>query len=1370
MPSNFAQWNVGDIILDLYKVTDILGEGGFGKVYKVRHQGWNIDLAVKIPKPEIVEAAGGVENFEREAETWVNLGLHPHTVSCYYVRRIDRSPVVFAEYVAGGSLHDWIKNRTLYAGGATASLPCILDIAIQFAWGLHYAHEQGLIHQDVKPHNVMMTAEGVVKVTDFGLANAPNISTVLSLPNFNGISGKQKTLIVNGGGAMTPAYCSPEQATRKTLTRRTDLWSWAVSVLEMFQGEITWSHGTVAAEALEYHLETGTDDPQLPHIPVPLAQLLRRCFRENPDERPHDMLEVANELQEIYQQVTGEAHPRQPHKTGKDIADSLNNRAVSLLDLGKKSEALQLWEQALKIQPHHPESTYNRGLVLWREAKINDDVLVRDMEQVRQSHAFNWVAYYLLALVHLERDDCSTAIKTLESIQEEAAQQQEVKAVLAFAQERLPNSWQLNTIHHLKLMRPDFYEDYQPEELALLCENRVLKVLDVTTHRCLCTLEGHTDRVHTAYLSDDGQFVVSRGHDLNIKLWEVATGRCLHTLKDESGVLGLMQGQGVIHATIPLTGRDSDSMNYNKSSYLAPMILSQVLATETLLSINLIYEQEIQQARIAFNKGDYVATAQHIRLARSQPGYFRSEEAMNLWTSLYVRLPRKAFSGAWESITFKSPEKVERVCLSADNRFALFRTSHGTLELREVATGNCLRTFGGNANYLGAVYLSADNQLALSYGDEMLKLWDVATGNCLRTFEGNIELVDTICLSADNRFALSGSVNHTLQLWNVQTGRCLRIFEGHTKSVTLVCLSADNRFALSGSHDETLKLWDVQTGRCLRTFEHPDEKRIQIEERNAKLADLEFGDYITWDSGLRGLNSGYLSIDNRFALSGSGETIKLWNVQTGHCLRTFEGHTDSVISVSLSADNRFALSGCADHTLKLWDVRTGRCLHTFEGHTDWVNSVFLSTDGRFALSASRDKTLKLWILDWELEDQPPADWDEGAQPYLENFLTLCTPYAATLPENRDPSDKEITLALTRSGTASYTEKDFQNLLYTLGCAGYGWLRPEGVRHKIRQIRDVEKLEDRAIEHYTLAIQHNPYDIEAFYNRASYHFNLGNYWQVVEDCSRIIYLDPQESGGYFNRAIAHYHLGNYQQAIEDLNCAIQLNPNDANYFFIRGVAYRLLENYQHAIKDFNSTIQINPNYIEALMIRCEINSHLKDYYQAIDDCNHIIHIDNQNFEGYLNRGIAHGHLENYQQAIEDFNCAIQLNFNNAEAYFKRGHAYCLVGNYQYGIQDFNYALQLNPNNAEAYFRRGDAYCLLGKYQQGIQDFNYAIQLNSNNAEAYFRRGSARLELGDYKGGKGDIQNAAKIYLAKSEIANYQQVKDYLNKFSWAIGEV
>ncbi|MGL4503280.1 MAG: protein kinase domain-containing protein, partial [Planktothrix sp.] len=170
------EWQEGDSILDgLYRVEGVLGQGGFGKVYQVLHTGWNINLAVKTPQLKHLQKVGGVENFIQEAETWVKLGLHPHIVTCFYVRKLGKSPRVFAEFITGGSLDRWMRSADgeipkLYQGGERESFKRILDIAIQFAWGLHYSHEQGLIHQDVKPGNTMLTPDGTVKVTDFGLA------------------------------------------------------------------------------------------------------------------------------------------------------------------------------------------------------------------------------------------------------------------------------------------------------------------------------------------------------------------------------------------------------------------------------------------------------------------------------------------------------------------------------------------------------------------------------------------------------------------------------------------------------------------------------------------------------------------------------------------------------------------------------------------------------------------------------------------------------------------------------------------------------------------------------------------------------------------------------------------------------------------------------------------------------------------------------------------------------------------------------------------------------------------------------------------------------------------------------------------------
>src|SRR5712691_11069493 len=214
---------VGDVILDLYEVNEVFTSGGMGLVYRVHHKGWNIDLAMKSPRPQYFQTEPHKENFVREAETWVNLGLHPHTVSCYYVRTLGNIPQIFAEYVEGGNVADWIHQRKLYEGGLEQTLERILDVAIQFAWGLHYSHEQGLVYQDVKPANVMMTSDGAAKVTDFGLAKARALVGDVNVPVGTG------RILVSVGG-MTPAYCPPEQAAGTPLSRKTDMWSWGLSV------------------------------------------------------------------------------------------------------------------------------------------------------------------------------------------------------------------------------------------------------------------------------------------------------------------------------------------------------------------------------------------------------------------------------------------------------------------------------------------------------------------------------------------------------------------------------------------------------------------------------------------------------------------------------------------------------------------------------------------------------------------------------------------------------------------------------------------------------------------------------------------------------------------------------------------------------------------------------------------------------------------------------------------------------------------------------------------------------------------------------------------------------------------------------------
>jgi WD40 repeat protein/serine/threonine protein kinase len=1174
-------WQVGDVILDLYEVKEIITSGGMGLVYRVHHRGWNLDLAVKSPRSEIIASTEGKQNFIREAETWVNLGLHPHVASCHYVRTLGNVPRIFAEWVEGGSLEDWIQNGKLHEGGKEAALERILDIAIQFARGLQFAHDKGLVHQDVKPHNVLMTTEGTAKVTDFGLAKADAVET--------GFKPDQDASILVSTGGMTPAYCSPEQAEGKPLSLKTDIWSWAVSVLEMFTGEVTWGAGQAAPHVLESYLDTGSMKDGLLELPRELAGLLGFCFKQDPGARPESMKVITRRLGEIFNTEVGFPYPRSEPEDVELRAAELNNRAVSLLDIGMEAGARQAWGEALSLDPQHPESVYNLGLLQWRGGKITDEALLGSLRGIIQSKAGEWQPVYLLALVHLERGDCEAAIRQLEALPKKERGRLEIIQTIKQARELLPASRRcLRTFEgHTNYVSSASFSPDGRFALSGSFDN-TLRLWDIETGKCLRTIEGHTDfipcvsfssdgryalsgssdktlrlwdidtgknlrtfkgctsSVNSVSFSQDGRFALSGSYNGTLRLWQVATGECLRTFKGHKGLVtsasfspdGRCALSGGGDETLRLWDIDTgkclrtfkgctssvNSVNFSPDgrfalsgsgdwdrkdnllrlwnietgeclrtfkghtdrvnsvsfspdgrfalsgsrdktlrlwnietggclrtfeghtssvnstsfspderfalsggylrlwevamhySHTAQFIFCRGASAQQRLTDQERFFAEIEKAQQAISEGNYHTAVPRLRRARSLPGYAYSEEAVQLWQQLYTQQPRSALAaGLLVQYSFEGHKNgVNSVSFSPDGRFALSGGSDETPRLWDIETGGCLRTFEGHTDRVNSVSFSPDGFFALSGGgsilqrDNTLRLWDVKTGECLCTFNGHTDRVNSVSFSPDGRFALSGGSDKTLRLWDIETGQCVRTFEGHINSVNSVSFSPDGRFPLSGSSDKTLRLWDIETGACLRTL----------------------------SGHFNSVNSVSFSPDGYFALSGSMDyTLRLWNIETGGCLCTFK-HTDRVNSVSFSPDGLFALSGGSDKTLRLWDIETGECLRTFEGHTKSVISVSFSPDGRFAISASHDNILQLWVLDWALEEKEPADWDVGAQPYLENSLILHSPGKNFFGKWKKPE---------------WTEGDFRQLLHTLGCAGYGWLRPEGVRRKLEEM-------------------------------------------------------------------------------------------------------------------------------------------------------------------------------------------------------------------------------------------------------------------------------------------------------------------------------
>jgi WD40 repeat protein/serine/threonine protein kinase len=1112
-----AVWQPGDVILDLYEVTGILGEGGMGTVYKVRHTGWNVDLAVKSPLPQLLQKPEAVENFVRECGTWVNLGMHPHTVSCHYVRNLGRSPRVFAEYVAGGDLETWIKSGKLYEGGPQKALERILDIAIQIAWGLHYAHEQGLVHQDVKPANVMMTAEGTAKVTDFGLANARTATD----PNPGDVA-QAKTIRVTGRGG-TVAYWSPEQAAaqaqaesgvarheRTKITKRADIWGWATSVLEMFLGETLWGRGQIAGTWLEEAYPETELEADLPRIPDRILDLLRQCLQRDPALRPGDMLAIASALQKAYQQITGSAFPRAQSKSVDRLADGLNNQALSLLDLGHQEHAEHLFDKALQHDPHHPQATYNRGLLLWRAGRMTDDALVRQLRDFAQSQAETSIGKYLLACIHLERGDCESAIPLLEECERLAPGDAEVVAALTTARSQLPASGRcLRTFegHAASVNSVSFSPDGR---LALSGSyDSMLRLWEVATGGLRRTFEGHTRDVYSVSFSPDGRLALSGSRDVTLRLWEVTTGRCVRAFKGHK--------ESINSVSFSPDGRLALSGSDDKTLRLWDVATGRCLRT---------FEGHTGGVRS-------VSCSPDGRLALS--GSY--DKTLRLWEVATGRCLR-TFEG--------HTDDVRSVSFSPDGRLALSGSDDKTVWLWEVATGSCLRSFEGHTNGVRSVSFSPDGRRALSGSDDAtMRLWQVATGRCLRTFEGHTSWLRSVSFSSDGQLALSGGLQ-ALRLWELATGIpqtaifCrpetsqaltervsrivelqgaalsrlqeghpaqayqiiaeamslpgfarspelielrhragsrgqvvglfagwhLRTFEGHTRSVESVSFSPDGRQAESKSEDSTVRLWEVATGRCISCSEgDTDEARTD-------------GAIIDYAYELE-VRSKSFSPDGELALSGRGatETLRLSEANTGRWLRTFQGHTGVVTSVSFSPDGELVLSGSEDKTLRLWDVATGRCLRTFEGHTDKVSSVSFSLDGRLALSGSGDYTLRLWELVTgrclrtfeghtgtvnSVSFSPDGRHAlSGSEDKTVRLWELVWNYEFPEPADWDEGSRPYLQSfldlktLDQNGQPAtrptWSELDFQQLIDELQNRGYGWLRPEGVRRQLQQM-------------------------------------------------------------------------------------------------------------------------------------------------------------------------------------------------------------------------------------------------------------------------------------------------------------------------------
>ena len=230
---------IGQIVKDRYEILEILGEGGMAFVYKARDMQLERFVAIKTLKPNYVNQETFVDRFKREAKTAANLN-HPNIVQIFDWG-IEDEPYFVMEYIEGNTLTSIIaKKRTI-------SLSDILFIGAQVSSGLHAAHQKGLVHRDIKPGNIMITPDGKVKVTDFGIVSLQN---------------EESDITKTGSILGTASYISPEQAQGKPVSIESDLYSLGTVLYELITGKAPFSGDSPISTATK-HL---TEKPEKPSL------------------------------------------------------------------------------------------------------------------------------------------------------------------------------------------------------------------------------------------------------------------------------------------------------------------------------------------------------------------------------------------------------------------------------------------------------------------------------------------------------------------------------------------------------------------------------------------------------------------------------------------------------------------------------------------------------------------------------------------------------------------------------------------------------------------------------------------------------------------------------------------------------------------------------------------------------------------------------------------------------------------------------------------------------------------------------------------------------------------------------------------------
>lgn len=757
-------WEPGDIIMKRYRVEQVMA-GSMGKIYICDHLGWGIPMAIKSPRPEVLADREGMKRILTEANSWIRMGMHPNIATCYYVLSLNKVPHLFIEFIDGGSLSDWIE------AGRCRNLRTALSLAIQFCHGMEYTHAKGIIHRDIKPHNILVTKNSLVKITDFGILLSAADQGEEEPAGLRQDGPEDATVGFRG----TPGYASPEQfRNAHTVDQRTDIFSFGLCLWLMLCGQKPFQNNKVKTPI-------PAPTPVAPKIVFPpvLKKALKKCVAYAPEERYQSFAELRADLNEAYVAAFNAACPYAEIPNIDLRADFLNNRAVSLIELGELKEGSQCLQQTIEINDMLPEAIHNILLFKWRHGKNAPERTLRQIEAARKRTP------NLPGLDELE------AAVRLEAKGQKVKKYPEFRLCVpkttleVFREGQLQVSVQRNIQDHLDNKRYKACQDvlmtawgnigFRKDKLYNHVYERLLWVGSkgpVVGAQRFLSLKGYGCPATTLAHIPKSRRIVSAGVDGQIILRDLGgkhqvaffgQGKPVRAMvacpKGTHLAVGTEDGQ--VRLLTPSSGKVSSSEQNHKGPVTA----------------------------LAFSpNAKYLASG---------------------GTDGMLKV-RKLGTGPETSVSVQEGGALRSLIFFEKGLGLASGSDDGKIRFWEEGGKECTRVLEAHAMPVTALSLSPDGRLLASASpDRHLKIWERQTGRCLKTIKAHEETITSVLALADNRTVITGCEDDIIKVWDAESGDNLLTLDGRGDGIYSLAQGPRPHTFLAGRKDGGIILWMV---------------------------------------------------------------------------------------------------------------------------------------------------------------------------------------------------------------------------------------------------------------------------------------------------------------------------------------------------------------------------------------------------------------------------------------------------------------------------------------------------------------------------------------------------------------------------------